>query len=207
MRREALWWTGLVMLGAGSYWAPRPWRIGAVLLLVGVTVLWERRRGMRQLVEFGRRLRHRQSNHLQVVSGWLDLGRDDRARAYLEAVLARGGEEAQWYRELPLSWLHAVLALDAMGEARGLRLEWHVSRMRPDWLLTLRFRDAATQAMGVAGSTVGLYLEPRGFVISLPDAKQVPRPKWGVRIFADGETMVLSWQGRGREIRSRGVGV
>lgn len=207
MRREALWWTCFIILGAGSYLAPRPWRLGAVVLLVAVTVLWERRRGMRRLVEFSRRMRHRHSNHLQVMAGWIDLGRTDRAHAYLEAVLARGGEEARWHRELPLTWLYAVLALDAMGEARGLRIEWHVSRMRPDWLLTLRFQGAARAAMRAAGSTLTFYLEPQGFVISLPGAKKVPRLKWGVRAFAEGDTMVLMWQGRGREIRSSGLGV
>ena len=71
-----------------------------------------------------RRQRHSLINHLQVVSGWLQLDRPERARQYLEAVAARIAAEADATRQFPpaLALVALVLSLDA--ETYGVAIEW-----------------------------------------------------------------------------------
>jgi sensor histidine kinase regulating citrate/malate metabolism len=47
----------------------------------------ERAAHERELIEFARGYRHSLMNHLQVLSGWLQLGRGDRAMSYVERLV------------------------------------------------------------------------------------------------------------------------
>ncbi len=198
MRPGVLGWMLIGMLGTGSYLAPRPWRLMLLALLVMAVVAVGRWHHRRTLVTIVRRLRHRQANQMQVIQGWLQLGRTNRVEEYVGRVTERIGEESRWYRDLPLSWLYSVLALDALAESRGIRCQWHISRMRPAWLTLYRFQHSVGRAIDSAGSSLDVHLDDHGFVVSLPDPKAVPRVRLGVRVWQQGETIVLMWHGRRR---------
>ena len=73
-----------------------------------------------------RRQRHSFLNHLQVISGWLQLDRPDRARQYLETIAAHMSAESQALKQAtaPLGLL--MLELDLEAETHGVHLEWRV---------------------------------------------------------------------------------
>ncbi len=162
-----------------------------VLILTGIY----RWRARRDTVWILRRLRHRQANQLQVIQGWMQLNRSDRAAEQVAEVIARLGEEGQWYRDLPLSWLYTVLIVDMLAESKGIRCQWHIAG-EPGSLARLRFRVVAMRAMACAGSALDIHLNPRGFALSLPDPKSVPRRNWGVTTWTQGDTMVMLWRSR-----------
>jgi hypothetical protein len=71
-----------------------------------------------------RKQRHSFMNHLQVISGWLQLERPERAREYLEAVALRLTADADATSNFPpgLGLVAAGLALEA--ETYGVLLDW-----------------------------------------------------------------------------------
>lgn len=71
--------------------------------------------------------RHSFLNHLQVISGWLQLDRPERARHYLEMVAARVSAEADLMRSLPPSMAVWVVHLLLEAETNGVQLEWQLS--------------------------------------------------------------------------------
>lgn len=73
-----------------------------------------------------RLLRHNFLNHLQVISGWLQLGQAERASAYLNQVAARLAGESQGARDLNPSLALALLAAAAQAETHGVTLQWHL---------------------------------------------------------------------------------
>jgi hypothetical protein len=179
--------------------APRPWRLLAIALLIITVVVvtnWQHRR---RQVNTLRRLRHRHANHLQVIQGWLQLGRTERAQAYVHRVTERMGEEGSWYRSLPLSWLYSVLMLDVLAESRGIRCQWHISAVTPAWIRLYRFQSSVHRAMACAGTALDVHLDERGFVIALLDPKAVPRVPLGVKLLEQGDTIVLVWHDARRE--------
>lgn len=195
----------VVMMGAGSYLAPRPWRIVCLVLLVLTVVAWERFRQRRQLVTTLRRIRHRQANDVQVIQGWTQLGRMDRTGECLDRISNRLGEEARWYRDLPLSWLYTVLILDIYAESRGVQCQWQISRTPSAWLRLLRFHGSVASAIRSAGSTVDVHLDANSFVVSLPGPRGIPRAPWGVKRWQQGDTIVLIWQARARKSRAPSI--
>ena len=206
MRPGILGWLAVIIVGAGGYWAPRPWRILLLVALVLVVMMIDRWQHRRQVVTTLRRLRHRQANHLQVMQGWLQLGRVNRAEDYIHSVNEHLAEEGRWYRELPLSWLYAVLMLDVLAESRGVRCQWHISRVRPARIRLFRFERSVRTAILNAGSAMDVHLDDQGFVISLLDPKAVPRTQMGVKVWQQGDTIVLMWHARSGTERSDGMG-
>jgi len=73
-----------------------------------------------------RRQRHSFLNHLQVISGWLQLGQSDRAMRYLETVAVRMSTESEAVRRAPAPLGHLMLELDLEAETHGVRLEWQL---------------------------------------------------------------------------------
>jgi hypothetical protein len=47
------------------------------------------------------RIRHDYGNHLQVIMGYIDLGRPEKARRYVNAVVEQLDEERRLFEELP----------------------------------------------------------------------------------------------------------
>jgi len=80
----------------------------------------------RQAGETVRNLRHSLINHLQVISGWLQLDRPDRAREHAEALGSRMAAESEAMRILPPSMALAVVELSLEAETHGVSLQWQV---------------------------------------------------------------------------------
>ncbi|MCL5064640.1 MAG: Spo0B domain-containing protein [Firmicutes bacterium] len=200
MRPVVFGWLTVCAMGAGSYMTPRPWRIlflAGLILSVVVLGHWQHRK---LTVSTLRRIRHRQANHLQVIQGWLQLGRLNRAEDYVGRLSQKISEEGAWYRDLPLSWLYAVLMLDAMAESRGIRCQWHIAKVGSAWIRLFRFERTVARALASAGTAMDIHLDDQGFVVSLLDPKTMPRGRFGVRVWQQGDTIVLVWHpGAGTE--------
>jgi hypothetical protein len=74
-----------------------------------------------------RRQRHSFLNHLQVISGWLQLGRPEKAGQYLETVSAQMAGESDVLRRAPAGLGLLVLELGLEAETHGARLEWQAA--------------------------------------------------------------------------------
>lgn len=79
-------------------------------------------------LELLRGQRHSFMNHLQVVSGWLQLGKSDRAVQYLNRVAARMDAEGQVLRRIEAPEVgFFILAAGLDAEPYGVTLEWRVT--------------------------------------------------------------------------------
>jgi hypothetical protein len=99
-----------------------------------------------------RRQRHSFLNHMQVISGWLQLDRPERARLYLEAVSTRMVGESDVLRNASAALGMAVLELGLEAETHGVQLEWQTAGALsafPDAILP-RLREELLQAMAEA---------------------------------------------------------
>lgn len=109
-----------------------------------------------ELVEALRHQRHRFQNHLQVISGWLQLGKPERASAYLATLRQSREQESQLYALADWRLLARLLEKHALAEANGVPLTWHIETPATDASLELtewlaeRF-DAALHACLAAG--------------------------------------------------------
>ncbi|HYG59558.1 MAG TPA: Spo0B domain-containing protein [Symbiobacteriaceae bacterium] len=74
-----------------------------------------------------RRQRHSFLNHLQVISGWLQLGQPERARRYLDTIAGRMSAESEVIRRAPAALGHLMLELGLVAETHGVELEWRLS--------------------------------------------------------------------------------
>ncbi|HYF91395.1 MAG TPA: Spo0B domain-containing protein [Symbiobacteriaceae bacterium] len=127
-----------------------------------------------QALNLLRRQRHSFLNHLQVIYGWLQLDRPERARAYLDAVASGMAAESDALRQAaaPLGLLMLELGLEA--ETHGLRLEWRLSGANaalPDaQQAELRRQVQAAMAQAAAGAVV-VDLSADGFSVHTPSGK------------------------------------
>lgn len=80
----------------------------------------------RELVGILRNQRHSFMNHLQVISGWLQLKKPERALDYIEGIRQRRDREGQVLRVRTLNLLTLLLAKASLAEANGVELEWQV---------------------------------------------------------------------------------
>lgn len=81
---------------------------------------------MEELMALVRSQRHSYMNHLQVISGWLQLNRVDRAQQYLQALADRLSVESEAVRRLPGDVALALLSLTVEAESHGSNLSWKV---------------------------------------------------------------------------------
>lgn len=70
--------------------------------------------------------RHSFTNHLQVLSGWLQLDRPERARQYLEGLAARIASEGEVIRQVPPSLGLLVIMVGLEAETYGVQVEWRL---------------------------------------------------------------------------------
>ncbi len=82
-----------------------------------------RRKVEKQAVSLLRNRRHAYLNHLQVISGWLQLGNLDRAIASLEQALEGMERENRFIRAADPSLVALILAKEEKARSRGLELE------------------------------------------------------------------------------------
>jgi hypothetical protein len=126
-----------------------------------------------------RRQRHSLINHLQVVSGWLQLDRADRARQYLEAVAARIATEADSTRQFPPALALVALALSLDAETYGVEIIWQASEplaaLDASLLSALEAQvSAAVQAASAAPEAarrIQVRLGPGGIAVHTPSDK------------------------------------
>ncbi len=127
-------------------------------------------------VELARKQRHSFLNHLQVISGWLQLGQPDRARAYLDEVAARMAAEGDVVRSLPPAVSLHVLELSLEAERYAVQLDWQVepgAESAPAEILTASretvsraLADGAAEAAAVRRMAV--RIGPGGFGVHTP---------------------------------------
>lgn len=110
-----------------------------------------------ELVDALRHQRHSFMNHLQVVAGWLQLNKPERATAYLQAVRHSSEREGQLFKLADWQLLTVLLQKHALAEASETEAVWLIlapfegaSRELVTWLAT-RF-DAALAACTAHGS-------------------------------------------------------
>lgn len=106
--------------------------------------------------------RHSFVNHLQVISGWLQLGQPERARQYLLAVAARLEVEAAAARTEPPALALVLLQVARAAELHNVELQWEVQvaaeqLLAPAVLTGLRQRLMAAVA-AAAGRGVRLLV-------------------------------------------------
>lgn len=72
--------------------------------------------------------RHGFLNHLQVIAGWLQLGKSERALQYLQRVAARMEAQGQALRSLddPATEL-LLLEMELLAEPAGVALVWQIA--------------------------------------------------------------------------------
>ncbi|HEY3363718.1 MAG TPA: Spo0B domain-containing protein [Symbiobacteriaceae bacterium] len=120
-----------------------------------------------------RRQRHSFLNHLQVISGWLQLNQPDRARRYLETVADTIAADAQAVRSVSPELGLVLLDLTLEAEAYGARIEWRVKGDLPEAAAT-EFRAAVIKACATVAAladdqrTVTVTLESGGFTVHTP---------------------------------------
>ncbi|MCL6562203.1 MAG: Spo0B domain-containing protein [Firmicutes bacterium] len=180
-RHPAALWIPIVLLGAGSYWIPRPWSLAAFALGVGWAWGWTSWRGMVQAVQWARRLRHRSANQLQVVAGWLELGRVDRAEESLQRINRLLAEETGRWAGLSALWAYALLEAEQTAEAHGVECRWE-GRVRSElgWWGLIMFRYALSRVLPRAGEQVTVrFGAPAGFCLCWHLGPKPPPRLWG----------------------------
>ncbi|MCL6451821.1 MAG: Spo0B domain-containing protein [Acetobacteraceae bacterium] len=96
-----------------------------------------------EFIQLTKNQRHSFMNHLQVLSGWLQLGRPERAQAYVEKLRVEMEEQRRLYSAGGPELVAFLLARSGMAEAQGTSLRFEVApefdRAREDypWLLPL----------------------------------------------------------------------
>ena len=108
--------------------------LGLALVCLAATLLVVRRTSAHQIVrqrqqvreELGRELvgilrnqRHSFMNHLQVISGWLQLKKPARALEYIEGIRKRQDQEGQVLRVRTVDLLILLLSKASLAEADG----------------------------------------------------------------------------------------
>ncbi|HWI51329.1 MAG TPA: Spo0B domain-containing protein [Symbiobacteriaceae bacterium] len=122
-----------------------------------------------------RRQRHSFLNHLQVISGWLQLERPDKARQYLEAVAVRMAGESDVLRQAPSALGLLMLELGMEAETYGVHLQWRVDGpdiSLPDGQQLDQLRREVVAAMAAGQSRViSVSLAADGFSVHTPSGK------------------------------------
>jgi two-component system, LytTR family, sensor histidine kinase AgrC len=127
-------------------------------------------------MHLARRQRHSFLNHLQVISGWLQLGRQDRARQYLETVAERMTAESQALKQVPSPLGLVMLELGLDSETHGVDLQWLTGNTVEGWpeAVLEDLRKAVLDAVRTGsleqrdGRRLVVSLTPGGFSVHTP---------------------------------------
>lgn len=191
-------------LGVVDYRIHRPWRLVVLAVLLVYVVEWAGLRHRRVTIEIVRRRRHRLANQLQVVDGWLQLGSLSKAQQHLAEMMRGEAEQTLWFHKMPSYWGHALLAMDAAGEARGIRLRFQgLETVLPTYYLTWMVRGRLAKAMRMAEERIEVVFATEAFRIEVPlvqqDPQTVKRPR-GWYVTVDG--VAVDWPKRSGSIGS-----
>lgn len=185
----------LLALGVGDDLFPRSWR----LLFFGVAIiyvaLWVSLTERRRAVDLVRRFRHRYANHIQVVSGWLQLGETARAEQYLDQVITATAQDALAGKGLSIRWTYWFLRLEGEAEAHAVTIAWSGrERFLPSWGLAWMLRRALREAIAIAAGTVVVELGAKGFQVAVLTPVRAPAAgKWGLRWHRYGDGWLCRW--------------
>ncbi len=200
MKHTAIRLAVLLALGVGADKAHHLWRILFLMLLVLYLSQWVQMRGYAMVVDINRRQRHRYANQLQVISGWLQLGKYDRAERYVSemaAIIAQQGSVGR----LPLRWAYSLVRLDALAERYGTMLLWEgLNTLEPRYWTLWGLDRALRQAIAIAdGHPILVTFGGTSFILRVDGIKRLPTKHiMGVRWFWDDHTLIGSW-GRPQE--------
>lgn len=75
-----------------------------------------------------RSMRHSFMNHLQVISGWIQLNRPERAMEYLDSISAKMAGESEAIRSLSPGMAMALLEVAMEAESYDIGVEFRVSQ-------------------------------------------------------------------------------
>ncbi len=200
MKSTAIRFAILLALGVCADRAHHLWRILFLVLLVLYLTQWIQMRGYAVAVEIHRRQRHRFANQLQVISGWIQLGRVDRAERYLTDVALVAVQQGS-LGKMPLRWAYALVRLDALAERHGTLILWEAIdtvayQYRMLWSLDRTVRHAVLLA---DGNPLQVTFSGSSFELRVDGIKRLPSKHiMGVRWYQDNHTVIGSW-GRRQE--------
>lgn len=186
----------LLALGVGVYLSTHFWRIIFLVFFALYLVIWVRLASQAQAVEIIRRYRHRYANHLQVISGWLQLGQYERADKYLmDHALA--SVHPGIFRGLPLRWTYQMIALDAYAESLGNMILWqNPEHIAGTYVMLWKLRAVLRCVIPLAKGTIVVRFEPGRFNVEVDEAgmKALPRKHIkGVRWNRQQGMITASW--------------
>lgn len=122
-----------------------------------------------------RRQRHSFLNHLQVISGWLQLEKPERARQYLESVAARMTGEAEALRQASPGLALRMLELGLEAETHGVHLEWRIAAsglsLSEAQLEQLHQEVLAALRTAAQGAGIAVDLSVDGFSVHSPSGE------------------------------------
>ena len=111
--------------------------------------------------------RHRLQNQLQVVAGWLELGRPERAAGQLATLIEGQLRQGRWLRSLP-RWAEGVWwILASRAERRGVGWYWDGTGARGTELARLFWVLSRVLAQGAPVAAIRVAVRPGGFVVEV----------------------------------------
>jgi hypothetical protein len=151
---------------------------------------------------FGRRAaravraqRHRLANRLQVVDGWLQLGRPDQALHPLGEVLAELAGQGRWLGPLPWWCEWAAFQLETEAERAGIALQFAygdlpttTATVRTLWVLWAVLRRARVRAGKVA-----VVVDGSAFRITVEGDAGPPKRVAGLKVEAVAGGWRVAW--------------
>lgn len=78
------------------------------------------------LVRVARNQRHGFMNHLQVISGWLQLSKPERAQEYINSIRRKREQELQIFRVANWELITQLIARSSAAEASEIEIVWKV---------------------------------------------------------------------------------
>lgn len=194
MKHTAIRLAVLLALGVGADRAHHLWRVFFLLLLIIYAWQWATMRGYAATVEIHRRQRHRYANQLQVISGWLQLGKSERANQFLWEVALKSVQST--VGKLPLRWAFTLVRLDALAERYGTIL-WYegLESLEPRYWALWGLNRAVRQAILIAdGNPILVVFFRTSFIVRVQGIKRLPTKHiMGVRWVWDEHTLTGSW--------------
>ncbi len=146
-------------------WSPVFWRVVFLVLFGGYTALTARIAAQTQTVEMIRHYRHRYANHLQIVSGWLELNKLQKAADYISGR-AMLSVQPGVYRGLPMRWVHRMMALDSQAEAAGQEIRWeHPELNNGTYMMMWRLSSVMREVIGASSGLITVEFGGRGFIV------------------------------------------
>lgn len=123
--------------------------------------------------------RHSFLNHLQVISGWLQMNQPERASHHVAELAERMAAESSALGQVPPDVGLRLLNLALEAETHGVRVEWHVlppvvSIAEPELAAFLAQALAAVQAVSGRGEQerwIRLVLGADGFWVHTPSGR------------------------------------